>query len=285
MSSTATPIEAAPGAVSSAVSSNANTSAAYPPQPAVPQRLGDGVLVDDRAARGIDHAGPRPHPSQRLGVEQVPGVLGQRHQRHHDVAAGQQLGQRDLARAEPARLGLGSGIGSLYTSVASKPRSRVGHRQAAAVEARAPPGVPPGAHPGVALHQAPPQRQDQPHHQLRRGHRQQLRQHGHLHPAPHARCQVDGVVPLEHPADHPQPWARRQQLGIHPVGHAHHKAVGPARPGEHIGAWPHLLFARRRHRAAELGQPGRHVRMHPGGDHQCRLPGIARDDLQWLGYK
>ena len=66
-------------------------------QPAVAQRVGQRVFVDDRAARGVDQYRSGFHPGQR-GPSSSPSVsVGQRQVQRDDVAGGQQFRQRPPA--------------------------------------------------------------------------------------------------------------------------------------------------------------------------------------------
>ena len=64
----------------------------------VPERIDQCLLVDDRTARGVDEHRVALHQGQRFGVEQGRRLLRQRQMQRHDVALGEQLGQRTPAR-------------------------------------------------------------------------------------------------------------------------------------------------------------------------------------------
>ena len=66
-------------------------------QPAGAQRVDERLLVDDRAAGGVDQHRVGLHQGQRGAVEHAGGLLGQRQVQRDDVAGGQQFGQRPPA--------------------------------------------------------------------------------------------------------------------------------------------------------------------------------------------
>ena len=66
-------------------------------QPPGAQRLDERVLVDDRAARGVDQHRVGFHPGQRGAVQHACGLVGQRQVQRDDVAGGEQVGQRPPA--------------------------------------------------------------------------------------------------------------------------------------------------------------------------------------------
>ena len=86
------------GAVSSGSSAGSGsgsvTSSAAPAIGAVDQRLSERLLVDDRAARGVDQDRGRSHLRERAGVDQVVGLGRQRAVQRHEVGCSQQRPER-----------------------------------------------------------------------------------------------------------------------------------------------------------------------------------------------
>src|SRR5690625_6911636 len=87
--------------------------------------LGDeSILVDDAASRGVDEGGSVPHPGQVGCAEQRGGLRSGRDVDGDHVAAGQQLGQLDLAgaeRSDPRHVD--TGVGDDEVEVAGQPKA------------------------------------------------------------------------------------------------------------------------------------------------------------------
>ena len=64
------------------------------------ERLGQRDLVDQSAARAVDHAHPGLHPLYRASGKDVPRLVGQRHMKRDEVGPGQQRVQIDLLDAK-----------------------------------------------------------------------------------------------------------------------------------------------------------------------------------------
>ena len=68
-------------------------------------RLGQRVLVDERAARGVDEPRAVPHQRDRVAVDQAARLVGERRVQRHEVGRGEQLLERlrllDAELAEP----------------------------------------------------------------------------------------------------------------------------------------------------------------------------------------
>ena len=56
------------------------------------ERRGDGVFVEQFAARHVDEQRSRFHRAEKLGVDEVPGLLGRRSEREHDVGLRNNVG-------------------------------------------------------------------------------------------------------------------------------------------------------------------------------------------------
>ena len=89
------------------------------------QRVGQRLLVDQAAARGVDQHRRRLHQRQRLGVDQVPRALVERHVDGHRVGDAQErIERRRSARRALARARRSVGSDRSTRSYVSQPTSR-----------------------------------------------------------------------------------------------------------------------------------------------------------------
>ena len=70
---------------------------------AVRQRRRQRQLVNQTAARAIDNPHPGPRPVQRIGRQNVAGLVGQRCMERDEVSGGQKIVKLDLFHADAAR--------------------------------------------------------------------------------------------------------------------------------------------------------------------------------------
>ena len=68
--------------------------------PAGAERIGEGGLVDDLAARRVDQEGRRPHQPELGDADHAPGGSRQRHVQADDIGIGEQPGQVDELDAD-----------------------------------------------------------------------------------------------------------------------------------------------------------------------------------------
>lgn len=92
------------------------------------KRIGKGAAVDKLAVRGVDQQRVGPHQRQRIAVDQLVGVVGERAVQRDDLTAGKQLVQRNMRRASgllDRRAGRGVGIQNLHPKATRAPRHRL----------------------------------------------------------------------------------------------------------------------------------------------------------------
>ena len=244
-----------PSNPSSTSGSRSNTSSAAPAISPRPQRLDQSPLVDDRAAGGVDEDRGTRHRAERVRVDEVSCLRGERHVEAHDVGLGEErvevvdtagedragaecLGQRRRLAADPAG---------------------PDHEQPLPVEARAEhelerehPFLPP-ADEAVALRDPPQQREHQANRELRR------------RPCKHVRRVCDDDVPLR----------RSGEVDVvHPDGVVRHDAELRAGPVE-IGA----VDSRREHRDDPVHPVRRVARLEVPPERLVDLGGDGRRDV------
>ena len=83
-------------------------------------RLGDGRLIDERAASHVDEKCPRLHFLQAAGIDDVDGFWGERDSKHRKVRLSQAMFKRNHGHAlERHALGLCAGVAGKNMAIES----------------------------------------------------------------------------------------------------------------------------------------------------------------------